>query len=168
MGPRSTAAVVYLGALSAPEREQASRAAKGSSAAKVTERIVVVVSTAHQRPTPAIRSTETNRHPRLTFEVDQVLRRRRPAAAQPFSRRRVWSGMNLKSLALALAVVFPSLSFAGAGHACRADAQRLCPNLAKGPERKACMQAHRAELSPTCVQAIEAKRAAHQGRAPRT
>jgi hypothetical protein len=74
--------------------------------------------------------------------------------------------MNLKSFAVALAVLLPCSSFAG-GHACRADAQRLCPNLAKGPERKACMAAHRAELSPACVQAIEAKRAARQGRAPK-
>jgi hypothetical protein len=76
--------------------------------------------------------------------------------------------MNLKSLSLALAVLVPSFSFAGAGHACRADAQTLCPNLAKGPERRACMKAHRADLSPACVQAIESRRAAHQGRAPRT
>jgi hypothetical protein len=97
-----------------------------------------------------------------------VLRGRCVRRLNPVGRWRVLKGMNLKNLAVALAVLFPTFSFAGAGHACRADAQRLCPNLPKGPERRACMTAHRAELSPVCVQAIEAKRAAHQGRAPRT
>ncbi len=50
--------------------------------------------------------------------------------------------------------------------ACRADREQLCPNLAKGPETRACMKAHLAQLSPTCRQAIRDHAGRKDGRAP--
>ena len=41
--------------------------------------------------------------------------------------------------------------------ACAADMERLCPNL-RGPDRRACMQTHAAELSMPCADARTALR----------
>lgn len=44
--------------------------------------------------------------------------------------------------------------------ACAADAQKYCPDLGPGPERRACMREHLAQLTPACKDALAQARAA--------
>lgn len=44
--------------------------------------------------------------------------------------------------------------------ACAADAQKFCPDLGPGPERRACMREHQAQLTPACRDAMAAARSA--------
>lgn len=44
--------------------------------------------------------------------------------------------------------------------ACAADVQKFCPGLGPGPERRACLREHRAQLTQTCRDAMAAARAA--------
>ena len=44
--------------------------------------------------------------------------------------------------------------------ACAADAQKYCPDLGRGPERRACMREHQAQLTQPCRDAMAAVRSA--------
>ena len=44
--------------------------------------------------------------------------------------------------------------------ACAADAQKYCPDLGPGPERRACMREHREQLTQSCRDAMAAARSA--------
>lgn len=70
----------------------------------------------------------------------------------------------MRTISLLLALVATS-TLAQEGP-CKADRERLCPNLAKGPARRECMKAHLAELSATCKQAVAEHRAAKKGVQP--
>ncbi|HEX4385364.1 MAG TPA: cysteine rich repeat-containing protein [Myxococcales bacterium] len=41
------------------------------------------------------------------------------------------------------------------GDHCKDDVQKLCPNTKPGPDRMACMRAHKAEVSPECKKLYE-------------
>jgi len=62
-------------------------------------------------------------------------------------------------VALVAALALPVSALAGGGkrmsEACRADVTRLCPD-AEGCDRKACLRAHRSELSEQCSADIAA------------
>lgn len=47
----------------------------------------------------------------------------------------------------------------GPGGACRADRERLCKDAGGKAETRACMLTHKAELSPTCREHVEARAA---------
>lgn len=47
----------------------------------------------------------------------------------------------------------------GSGGACRADRERLCQDAGGKGETHACMLAHKAELTPTCREHVEARAA---------
>ena len=50
---------------------------------------------------------------------------------------------------------------------CKADKQKLCASVARGPAMRECMKAHAAELSEGCKQALLARRAAKKpGQSP--
>jgi hypothetical protein len=73
--------------------------------------------------------------------------------------------INLKSTAIALAVVIASISQASAESgptmqekmACRADAETFCSQfIGKAPQMRACLEQNKAKLSTPCRAVVEA------------